>query len=105
MLDALKYFSGEENAKELVQALKAASLSGEKSDIAELIDTVDLAERVNENSKPTKDLTFLNEGIAEACEINAVYSEDASNQYSKPRMTFTNKTSNHRCDVSNNNIR
>ena len=40
MLDALKSFSSEENAKELVQALKGASLSGERANISELYQMV-----------------------------------------------------------------
>ena len=72
MLDALKSFSSEENARELMQALRGSSLSGERPDIEELIDTVETAERINENSKPDKDRTFLNEKTAEKCEIFAV---------------------------------
>ena len=81
LLDALKSFSGEENSKELIQVLKGSSLGGERPDIAELIDTIELAERINESSKPTKNQTFMNEGTAETCEIFAVNSEGASNQY------------------------
>ena len=95
MLDALKSFSGEENSKELMQALKGSSISGERADIAELIDTIELAERINESSKPTKNQTFLNEGTAETCEIFAVNPDGASNQYSKPRMTYPDRSANH----------
>ena len=69
MLDALKSFCSEENAKELVQALKGSSLSGERADIAELIDTIEIAEKVNESSKPTRDMVFMNDKTAEKCEI------------------------------------
>ena len=72
MLDALKSFSSEENAKELMQALRGSSLSGERPDIEELIDTVETAERINENSKPDRDRTFLNENTGEKCELFAV---------------------------------
>ena len=75
MLDALKSFSSEENARELMQALRGSSLSGERPDIEELIDTVETAERINENSKPDKDRTFLNDKTVERCEIFAVNSE------------------------------
>ena len=72
MLDALKSFSSEENARELMQALRGSSLSGDRPDIEELIDTVETAERINESSKPDKDRTFLNEKTVEKCEIFAV---------------------------------
>ena len=76
MLDALKSFSSEENARELMQALRGSSLSGERPDIEELIDTVETAERINEKSKPDKDRTFLNDKTVERCEIFAVNPEE-----------------------------
>ena len=72
MLDALKSFCSEENAKELIQALKGSSLSGERADIAELIDTIEIAEKVNEHSKPTRDMVFMSDKTAEKCEIFTV---------------------------------
>ena len=77
-MDALKSFCSEENAKELIQALKGSSLSGERADIGELIDTIEIAERVNENSKPTKDMIFMNEKTAENCEIFTLNTERAT---------------------------
>ena len=69
MLDALKSFSSEENAKELMQALRGQSLSGERPDIAELIDTVELAEKLKEGTRPNRDLMFMKEGVGEECSI------------------------------------
>ena len=75
LLDALKSFCSEENAKELIQALKGSSLSGERADIGELIDTIEIAERVNENSKPTRDMIFMNDKTSEKCEIFTLNTE------------------------------
>ena len=75
LLDALKSFCSEENAKELIQALKGSSLSGERADIEELIDTIEIAERVNENSKPTRDMIFMNDKTAEKCELFTLNTE------------------------------
>ena len=75
LLDALKSFCSEENAKELIQALKGSSLSGERADIEELIDTIEIAERVNENTKPTRDMIFMNDKTAEKCEIFTLNTE------------------------------
>ena len=81
MMDALKSFSSEENARELVQALRGTSLSGERPDIQDLIDTVEMAERINENSKPDRDKTFMNEKTAENCEIFTVEPNNYSSDY------------------------
>ena len=95
MLDALKSFSSEENAKELVIAMKGSTLSGERPDIQELIDTVELAERVNENTRPNKDLTFLNDGTVESCEIFAVNPGEDASLYAKPRTEFPDRSAQH----------
>ena len=75
LLDALKSFCSEENAKELIQALKGSSLSGERADISELIDTIEIAEKVNENSKPMKDMVYMNDRTADKCEIFTMNTE------------------------------
>ena len=95
MLDALKSFSSEENAKELVIAMKGSALTGDRPEIHELIDTVELAERVNESSRPTKDQTFMNEGTVETCEIFAVNPGEGCSTYSKPRIEFPNRSAQH----------
>ena len=95
MLDALKSFSSEENAKELVMALKGSALTGERPEMHELIDTVELAERINESSRPTKDQTFMNEGTVETCEIFAVNPGEGCNNYTRPRMEFPNRSAQH----------
>ena len=87
MMDALKSFSSEENAKELMQALRGTSLSGERPDIEDLIDTVEMAERVNESSKPDKDKTFMNEKTAEKCEVFTVTPEGATSYNSSSRQS------------------
>ena len=78
MLDALKSFTSAENSNELVQALRGASLGGDRPDISELIDTVEIAEKINEKSRPDKTLTFMNEHILDTCEVNAVSTENIS---------------------------
>ena len=92
MMDALKSFSSDENAKGLMQALRGSALSGERPNIEDLIDTVEMAERVNENSKPDQDKTFMNEKTAEKCEVFTVNTEGASNHNTRPRSQETSSS-------------
>ena len=92
MMDALKSFSSEENARELMQALRGSAISGERPDIEDLIDTVEMAERVNENSKPDKDKNFMNEKTAEKCEVYTVHPEGANNYNTKSRPQETSSS-------------
>ena len=92
MMDALKSFSSDENAKELMQALRGSALSGERPDIEDLIDTVELAERVNESSRPDKDKTFMNEKTAEKCEVFTINTEGVSNNNTRPRPQETSSS-------------
>ena len=92
MMDALKSFSSDENARELMQALRGSALSGERPDIEDLIDTVELAERVNESSRPDKEKTFMNEKTAEKCEVFTINTEGVSNNNTRPRPQETSSS-------------
>ena len=92
MMDALKSFSGDENARELMQALRGSALSGERPNIEDLIDSVEMAERVNESSRPDKDKTFMNEKTVEKCEVFTVNTEGASNYNTRPRTQETSSS-------------
>ena len=92
MMDALKSFSSDENAKGLIQALRGSALSGERPNIEDLIDTVEMAERVNESSRPDKDKTFMNEKTVEKCEVFTVNTEGASNHNTRPRSQETSSS-------------
>ena len=92
MMDALKSFSSDENAQGLMQALRGSALSGERPNIEDLIDTVEMAERVNESSRPDKDKTFMNEKTVEKCEIFTVNTEGASNHNTRPRSQETSNS-------------
>ena len=92
MMDALKSFSSDENARELMQALRGSALSGERPDIEDLIDTVELAERVNESSRPDKEKTFMNEKTAEKCEVFTINTEGVSNNNTRPSPQETSSS-------------
>ena len=80
MILALISFVSEENAKDLKIALKSSSLSGEDIDLPELIDSIEMAERLNEGTKPTKDLDYSDEGKADEIDINNMSYGTSNNQ-------------------------
>ena len=92
MLDALKSFSSEDMGKELMQALRGSAISGERPNIEDLIDTVEVAEKVNENSKPDRDKTFMNDKTSERCEIFTLGTQEASKYNNRPRSEETSRS-------------
>ena len=109
MLEALKSFSSEENAKDLNQALRTASLRGERPEMPELIDSVEQAERVNENTKPKNTLYFSRQDTKDRCDIFTATIE-TQNVYNKPKQEHRDKsgdnsynTGNRRTDSANRN--
>ena len=90
MIEALISFVSEENAKDLKIALKSSSLSGEDIDLPELIDSIEMAERLNEGTKPTKDLDYSDEGKADEIDINNM-SYGTSNNQEKNKQMNVNK--------------
>ena len=110
MIDALKSFTSEDNSKELVIALKESALTEERPDICELINAVELAEKVNETSRPSNDRTFMNERTLEKCEIFAVNPEEECNMIKKfdDMMRSSNdrrQESHYRSNSENNSTR
>ena len=58
MLDAVKAFTSEKNALELSKYLREASLKGERPKITTIVDIVDQAERIDESTKPNKEMSY-----------------------------------------------
>lgn len=58
MLDAVKAFTSEKNALELSKYLREASLKGERPKITTIVDMVDQAERIDESTKPNKEMSY-----------------------------------------------
>ena len=58
MLDATKAFTSEKNAVELSKFLREASLKGERPKITTIVEMVDQAERIDESTKPNKEMCY-----------------------------------------------
>ena len=58
MLDAVKAFTSEKNALELSKYLREASLKGERPKITTIVEMVDQAERIDESTKPNKEMSY-----------------------------------------------
>ena len=58
MLDAVKAFTSEKNALELSKYLREASLKGERPNITTIVEMVDQAERIDESTKPNKEMSY-----------------------------------------------